>query len=69
MPRGTPYLAAMQAPDGAEVTLRAAAAIQLCPLGAAAVSGYLHHDTGGPACWSLSEQAGIAEQFQKTGRL
>jgi NACHT domain-containing protein len=47
--RTEPYLAAVRPPDGAEVTLRAAAAIELRPLDAAAVSGYLRHDAGGPA--------------------
>jgi hypothetical protein len=35
--------------DGAEVTLRSAAAVRLCPLNADEVSQYLRDDAGGPA--------------------
>ena len=45
--RTGPYREAVWPPDGAEITLRAAAVIQLCPLDAADVSRYLRDDFGG----------------------
>jgi hypothetical protein len=43
------YRAAVRPPEGPEVTLRAAAAVQLCPLDAGAVRKYLGDDAAGPA--------------------
>ena len=45
--RTGPYREAVRPPDAAEITLRAAAVIQLCPLDAADVSRYLREDFGG----------------------
>ena len=42
------YREAVRPQGGAEVTLRAAAAVQLCPLDANAVRGYLCDDAAGP---------------------
>jgi hypothetical protein len=62
------YRDAVRPQAGAEVTLRAAAAVQLCPLDASVVSGYLRDDAAGPAAaarWgpvlaSLGTQAPVA---------
>ena len=43
------YRDALRPKDGAEATLRAAAAVQLCPLDAGAVRDYLYDDAAGPA--------------------
>ena len=43
------YQDAIRSPEGAEVRLRGAAVVQLCPLDAVAVSSYLRRDAGGPA--------------------
>lgn len=45
--RTAPYREAVRPPDGAQITVRAAAVIQLCPLDAADVSRYLCDDFGG----------------------
>ena len=50
--RTEPYRDAVRPPGGVEVTLRGAAAIQLCPLDPVTVSRYLRDDAGGPATGS-----------------
>ena len=45
--RTGPYREAVRPPDGAGITVRAAAVIQLCPLDTADVSRYLRDDFGG----------------------
>ena len=47
--RTNEYQDAIRPQGGVEVTLRAAAAVQLCPLGASAVRRYLSDDAAGPA--------------------
>ena len=52
--RTGPYRDAVRPPDSADITVRAAAVIQLCPLDAADVSRYLRDDgagVGAPARW------------------
>jgi hypothetical protein len=46
--RSKDYLDTVRPQGGVEVSLRAAAAVQLCPLDADAVRGYLHDDAAGP---------------------
>ena len=49
--RKAAYQAAVHSPDGAAVTLRGAAVIEMCSVDAATASKYLLHDSGGKDRW------------------
>jgi hypothetical protein len=60
------YRDALRPPGGAEVTLRAAAAIQLRPLNADVVSRYLRDDAGGPGAAARWEPVLAALRAQQS---
>jgi NACHT domain len=49
--RKAAYEAAVHSPDGAAVTVRGAAVIEICPIDSTAASKYLLHDGGGKDRW------------------